>query len=90
VLIQLLLEHRSTNSVGQPVGTSPTELITAYQEHKKRKEYCDDHFWWAEYQIWWAEYNHAQGLKLVPTGWCSERTDEKTHLGITIEKTVEA
>jgi hypothetical protein len=73
VLIQLPLI--STNSVGQPVGRLLTELITAYQEHKKTKQYCDvvqrssDHQQEQRRlrdQIWWAEYNHAQGLKLAP------------------------
>jgi len=73
VLIQLPLVS-SVSSRHLPIGRLLTELMTAYQEHKKTTQYSDvvqrssDHQQRQRRlrnQIWWAEYDHAQGQELA-------------------------
>ena len=74
VLIQLALVS-TVSSRHLPIGRLLTELMTAYQEHKKTRQYLDvvqrssDHQQEQRRlrdQIWWAEYDHAQGQELAP------------------------
>jgi len=55
------------------IGRLLTELMTAFQEHKKTQQYVDvvarsldfqQKQWRLGKQIWWVEYHHTQGQKL--------------------------